>query len=139
MLLHRKNDRREATSRSLSRYAASLLRLTLRSARIAMDAQQEVRIDQHALERELDAGVEAAAVAPAAVEELEQRLHVAACVTGRRYASRAIRDRIFVAQARSSAASVGWQTKIARRLGVSGRRRPAAVYGPPIWTEPTFA
>ena len=49
-----------------------------------MDAQQEIGIDEHALERELNAGVEAAAVAPAVVEELEQRLAHRRCVTGRR-------------------------------------------------------
>ena len=35
-----------------------------------MHAQQEIRIDQHALERELDAGVERAAVASSGLEEL---------------------------------------------------------------------
>ena len=41
-----------------------------------MHAQQEIRIDQHAFERELDAGVERAAVAPAGLEELDQRLAI---------------------------------------------------------------
>ena len=45
--------------------------------RFAVDAQQEVRIDQDALETVLDAGLEAAAVAPARVEERQQRLAVA--------------------------------------------------------------
>ena len=71
MLLHRKNDSREASSRSLSRYVAAV---EPSRRRIAMHAQQEVGIDEHALERELNARVEAAAVAPAVVEELEQRL-----------------------------------------------------------------
>src|SRR5882672_11317490 len=43
-----------------------------------MDAEEEIRIDEQAFERELDAAVEAAAIAPAAVEELEQRLRVRA-------------------------------------------------------------
>ena len=56
MLLHRKNDSREASSRSLMRYALP----AATPARIALDAEQELRVDEHALERRLDAGVEAA-------------------------------------------------------------------------------
>ena len=40
------------------------------------DAQEEVRIDQHPFERELDAGVEAAPANSAALEETEQRVQV---------------------------------------------------------------
>ena len=47
-----------------------------RAGRIAFDAQEEIRIDQHPFERELDAGLEAAAALPAALEEGEQRLDV---------------------------------------------------------------
>ena len=57
MLLHRKNDSRDASSRSLMRYAVSGGGVR----RIALDAEQELRADEHALERPLDAGVEAAA------------------------------------------------------------------------------
>ena len=44
--------------------------------RVAVHAQQEVGIDEHPFERELNPGVEAASFAPAVLEELEQRLHV---------------------------------------------------------------
>ena len=44
--------------------------------RIPMDAQEEVRVDEHSFERELNPGVERSAVVPAGVEELEQRLHI---------------------------------------------------------------
>ena len=101
---------RSAGTRRPSRRAAG---------RIAMDAQQEVGIDEHALERELDAGVEAAAVAPAVVEERRAACRhrrpspagdrrAARCATGSSSRRRARRPRGF-----------GWQTKIARRLGVS--------------------
>src|SRR4249920_822749 len=49
-----------------------------RLLRVAIDAQQEFRVHQHALERELDAGLEVTALTAAAVVELEQRLDVAA-------------------------------------------------------------
>ena len=48
----------------------------LRGLRIAMDAQQEVRVDEHSFERELNPGVETSTIAAAVVEELEQRLHI---------------------------------------------------------------
>src|SRR2546425_7108866 len=44
---------------------------------IPMDAEEEVRIDEQAFERELNAAVEAPTIAPAGVEEFEQRLRVA--------------------------------------------------------------
>ena len=61
-----------------------------------------------------------------------------AFVTGRRYASRAMFERILTAQVRSSAAALGWHTKIARRLGVSVDDAES-LYGPPICTEWTRA
>ena len=68
MLLHRKNDSRDAISRSLRRYDPAGLPAAggLRAGGIAIDAQQEVGIDEQALERELDAAVEAAALFAAA-------------------------------------------------------------------------
>ena len=47
-----------------------------RRRRIALDAEQEVGVDEHPLERELDAGVEAAAALAAAVEEAEEGVEV---------------------------------------------------------------
>ena len=43
---------------------------------VAFHAQEEIGVDEHPLQRELDTGVEAAAVLPAAVEEAEQRVQV---------------------------------------------------------------
>ena len=107
--------------------------------RIAKHAQQEIRIDQHAFERELNPVVETSAILPAVVEELQQRVHVrlrhgtpigqpghSAKESSRR--RRALR----------TTALGGWHTKIARRLACPSRV-PCTSYGPPIWTEPTFA
>ena len=41
-----------------------------------MDAQDEVRVDEQAFERELNPFVERSPVAPAGIEELEQCVHV---------------------------------------------------------------
>src|SRR5438034_909694 len=71
-------------------------------------------------------------------------------VAGRRYASRAILDRILVAHAVSSDAALGWQMKIWWRDWVSGtvRLKPdttvagatvaGVLYGPPICTTATW-
>ena len=142
MLLQRKNDSRDASSMSLRRRAAGRAAAGC-GRRILLHPQQEVRIDQHPFERELNARVEAAALAPAAREEPEQRLHVAGRDrTPVRQPSHPRQDRrgagsAVLAAPRQAGAS-GWQTKIARRLGVSVTV-PAARYGPPIWTEPTAA
>src|SRR6267143_3533034 len=42
-----------------------------------MDAQEEVRVDEHSFERELNPGVERSAIASAGIEELDERLQVA--------------------------------------------------------------
>ena len=70
MLLQRKNDNRDASSRPLRAYT-----LPGRTGWIAFDAEQEARVDEDALERELDARVEAALPSPGAVEA-EQRVDV---------------------------------------------------------------
>ena len=72
MLLHRKNDKREASSRSLSGYGAGS-----RLGGIAVDAQQEIRIHQHPLQRELDAGVEIASRPAPLSKNCQQRVGVA--------------------------------------------------------------
>ena len=55
MLLHRKNDSREASSRSVSRCG----RLPAPRRRILLEAEDEARTGEDALESALDAGVEA--------------------------------------------------------------------------------
>ena len=47
-----------------------------RGRSIAIDAQQEVRVNEHALERQLNAGIEALAVPSSAIEEVEQSIQV---------------------------------------------------------------
>ena len=44
--------------------------------RIPVDAQQEIRVGENPLERELNPAVKASAVVPAGIEKLEQCLHV---------------------------------------------------------------
>ena len=43
-----------------------------------MDAQKEVRVDEHSFERELNPVVERSAIVPAGIEELDERLHIPA-------------------------------------------------------------
>ena len=119
MLLQRKNDRRDAISMSLKRRRRRGPPADS-AARVLLNAQQEIRIDEDPLERELNSRVETSAIAPAALEELEQRLDVG------------LRDRSAIRQPshprkdlrgarrlcpRSLRAGLA-QTKIARRLGV---------------------
>ena len=85
MLLQMKKDRREASSRSETRYAvpaADVRGLTL-------DAEEELRADEQPLERLLDAEVEAAFFASALVE----RQQVPDVRLGHRAAVRAARER----------------------------------------------
>ena len=89
MLLQRKNDSRDASSRSLTRYAVPAATV----AGSTLDAEQELRADQQPLERPLDPEVEAAFGAPvvrrtAAGPARPRRS------TGRRYARRASVERI---------------------------------------------
>ena len=60
MLLHRKNDSREASSRSLMRYAAS----GRRAGRVVLDAEEELRADEQPLERALNAEIEIPSARP---------------------------------------------------------------------------
>ena len=71
MLLHRKNDSRDASAMSLSRYGPEADR------RIDLDAIQEVEIDQQPLDRGPDPGIEVAALAPRTAEGGDERLDVA--------------------------------------------------------------
>ena len=72
MLLHRKNDSRDASSTSLTRYAVA----GRDRGRVLFDAEDEGRARQQPPQRELDAGVEAALLAAVAIER-EQRRQVA--------------------------------------------------------------
>ena len=84
-----------------------------------MDAQQEVGIDEHAFERELNAGVEAPAVAPAAVEELEQRLDVG------------VRHRTAIGEPRDPRKNLRGARLLLRRELWAGRRRSRGGWGCP--------
>ena len=64
MLLHRKNDSREASSTSLTRCT----RARPSVGRIAFDAEDELRTGQNQLQRPLDAGLERAFLAAGPVE-----------------------------------------------------------------------
>ena len=88
MLLHRKNDSRDASSRSLTR----VRRPRRRAGRIVLDPEQELGIDEKPLEGPLDAGFEApvAVFAPARVVERQQRIDVG---VGHRTAVGAARER----------------------------------------------
>ena len=85
MLLHRKNDRRDASSTS----GDAIGRARLHAGGIGFDAKQKIGADEQPLERRADAGFEVALGAPGLVEA-EQRLHV---VVRRRPAIRAPRQR----------------------------------------------
>ena len=66
MLLHRKNESREASSRSLMRYGAAIRHV----GRVPFEAEDESRIHQHPGQRLLDAGIEIA-ILPAGLVEAE--------------------------------------------------------------------
>ncbi len=66
MLLHKKNDNREARSTSLNRCAA-------RGGTAAFDAEQEVEADQHALDRGANAVFEPTLFGSGSIER-QQRL-----------------------------------------------------------------
>src|SRR5438477_7442249 len=146
MLAQRKNDRREAISKSPRRYgwpagapdgAGSLWILRRKSGSTSIRS----RANWIPLSK-----------LPPSRRPLSKNawsVRRSAFVSGRRYARRPIRPRILSAHPRSaSSGSVttevaraaffgGWHTKIARRLGVLATN-PVAEYGPAIWTEPTL-
>ena len=79
MLLHRKNDRRDASSRSLMRYAV----FGANAGGILLDAEQELRTHQHRAQRHFDAGLKSA-VRPRILDRTSAGLCRSASVTGRR-------------------------------------------------------
>ena len=95
MLLHRKNDRRDASSMSLIAVDGAG---RARSAGSCFDAIDEPRRDEHAGQRLLDARLEVAVLAPLAIER-HQRVDLGG-VTGPRYARRASALRIVRAHGR---------------------------------------
>ena len=68
MLLQRKNDSREASSRSLMRNTP----VRRRGVRVALEAEEELRADQHERQRLFDARIEAAALLPLGLIEADQ-------------------------------------------------------------------
>ena len=124
MLLHRKNDNREARSTSLRRCSCQA---PLRG--ILLDAKQKSGRHQQSLERELDARLEVPGSGrsgrrPAAAKILS--------VAGRRYARRASVDRIFVAQRLFRRSPPDGRRKSAG--GLACRPRRTALNGPSIRT-----
>ena len=90
MLLHRKNDSRDARSRSVRRYAAP----AAHGGRLALQAEEELRVDQHARERTLDSAIERPDCDPAR-KNSSRRRHVGRLgATGRRKARVASVERI---------------------------------------------
>ena len=120
MLLQRKNDSRDASSRSLRRYAAPAAQV----GRLALEAEQELRIDEHARQRALDAALERARLASGAIE-LEQASPCSAPLAaqdGDRRGSRSVvricrRARLFVRRGRRRADE---QPTAARRVAGPG-------------------
>ena len=115
MLLHRKNDSRDASSRS--RHAERRAGRHLR--RLALEPEEELRIDEHARHRALDAELER--LLPPGAIELEQRVDARRWrrpPAGDRRASPAWSESS-VAQGNSSAGDAGVQISNRRRLGVS--------------------
>ena len=71
MLLQRKNDSRDASSRSLSRYGV----LGGNAGGIALDPEQELRADEQRAQRHLDAVLEPAAFGARLLVEAQQLVH----------------------------------------------------------------
>ena len=97
MLLHRKNESRDASSRSLMRYACP----AAHRRRLALGADQELRAREQQPQRELDAVVEACRrLRPSSKNDISVAMSCA--VGGRRYARRASVVRICSRARRSS-------------------------------------
>ena len=69
-------ERQPRCQLDVAQTAGRCRRRTCIGRRIVLNAQQEIRVDQDPLERELNARIEAAAVAAAALEELQDRVEV---------------------------------------------------------------
>ena len=117
MLLQRKNDSRDASVRS--RHCVNGARR--RAGRVLLDAEQELRRHEQALQRELDAGVEA--LLGAVAIEREQRRDVVVGRRAGRYARRAsVRQdlaRAGFGSRRVGVGSAAGTRRCARRLAVS--------------------
>ena len=117
MLLQRKNDNRDASSTSLSAYGVP----GAQPGRVALHPEQEVRGDEQALERRLDAGVEASlrrVRAPLRVER-HQRRDIAWLDRPPIGAPCQRAQNPLGARDRPREARAGRQLKMRRRLGVS--------------------
>ena len=122
MLLQRKNDSRDASARSSSRYG----RVGAQVRRVGFEAEQEFRAREDELKRRFDAAIELLPVrSAAALIEVHQRARRSARVDRPAIGAPASVERICVRAASSSlpvadaTPSRGWQTKILRRDGVS--------------------
>ena len=123
MLLHRKNDSRDASSRSLTRYGVS----GASAGGIALDAEQELRADQHGRQRHLDAGVEVVlGRAPCDRARAVRRGRRRSPAAGRRGASASTGS-----ASRASLLVVGRSPAATRRCGAGSACRP----GPPRRTD----
>ena len=115
MLLHRKKDRREASSRSLTAVDAA----RGDACRLLLEAEDEPRIDQHARQSRFDARARKLPSLRASLIEAQQRFEIrVANAAGDKPRARAWtrsvwRRRLILVR------RTGWHTKILRRLGVS--------------------
>ena len=117
MLLHRKNESREASSRSLMRYDAAGGGVL----RIGFDAEQELRVDQHGAQRSPDSRIEISVGPPLAIQrhrplDLRFRDRPAIGAPHQRRRESSSRTRSSLCGVRAVA---GRHTKNRRRLGVS--------------------
>jgi len=122
MLLHRKNDSRDASSTSLTRYAD----FATRPAGSCSTRKRNSRLTSTAVNA---ASMPASKLLSArASRNTFSSRATSASFTGRRYARRISVERICFAHASSSPGDFGCATKIRRRLGVSPG--PFAANGP---------
>ena len=122
MLLHRKNDKLEASSRSLIRYGVS---------GGVFGGSRSMRKRNSGPANILSSAASIPASKPSSLRSVSytrSRVRTSFSVTGRRYARCANVERILLAQDSSSAARTGRHTKIFLRLALS--LIPVALYGP---------
>ena len=130
MLLHRKNDRRDASSGSVMRYGV------LGAALSGWPSNRNRKFGLTRMLRSASSSPESNASGPPFFDASLYRaigIRRSASITGRRYARRASAAMIFLAQA-SSAGDAGWQTNSRRRLGESCVAAAVDAFGPLIVT-----
>ena len=127
MLLHRKNDRRDANSNVVDWIGGP----RRNARRIAFDVEQKLRIHQDRAERHFDAGFEVAFGAPCAIE-LHRRFQILFVDRPPIRPAHEIGKNLSWHTPLHRSDSWAWQMKSRRRLGVSPG--PPASYGPMIET-----